>query len=75
MDPVSSSNVISARGAPPVSSSSSGTATMNIAMTLYGDSMIPFTSDKQFAAASSLAGVRRYCAPPPPTYHTHNSCR
>ncbi len=30
---------------------------MNIAMTLYGSDVQPFTSDKQFAAASALAGV------------------
>lgn len=37
---------------------------MNIAMTLYGSSLQPFTSDKQFAAASALAGVRDLPFPP-----------
>lgn len=55
--PVSAQQVTNSPAVPPVTSSSSGTVTMNIAMTLYGSSLQPFTSDKQFAAASALAGV------------------
>lgn len=55
--PVTAQEATNSPNVPPVTDSSSGTVTMNIAMTLYGSSMQPFTSDKQFAAASALAGV------------------
>ena len=59
--PVTAQQATNSPAVPPVSSSASGTVTMNIAMTLYGSSMQPFTSDKQFAAASALAGVSSLC--------------
>ena len=33
------------------------TLTLNLNMNILGDSIVPFTGDKQYAAASSLAGA------------------